>query len=94
MISSNTNIFSNPKDAKSYPFYVTVLTTRGHTETFSWSTAELRDEAMEHMKTSGCTILAEGEVVVKVNILSRKEFVQDKNTPPCCDPSTELYWAM
>lgn len=30
----------------------------------------------------------------KVNLMSGKTFKQPKNTPLCCDPSSETYWCM
>lgn len=31
---------------------------------------------------------------VAVNLISRKEYVEDKDTPLCCSPSSETYWSM
>jgi hypothetical protein len=34
------------------------------------------------------------EQVVKINLMSRKEFTIGINAPACVDPSTETYWSM
>lgn len=31
---------------------------------------------------------------VRVNLMSRKEYVEDKDTPICCSPAFETYWSM
>jgi hypothetical protein len=31
---------------------------------------------------------------VVTSLMSQKQIVIDKNTPLCCDPSTETYWSM
>ena len=31
--------------------------------------------------------------VVRVNLMSGKEYVEDVNTPLCCSPASETYWS-
>jgi hypothetical protein len=39
------------------------------------------------------TEILSNQKVVK-NLMSQKQIVIDKDTPMCCDPSTETYWSM
>jgi hypothetical protein len=39
------------------------------------------------------TVIKSNQKVVR-SLLSEQQVVIDKNTPPCCDPSTETYWSM
>ena len=39
------------------------------------------------------TVIKSNQKVVR-SLLSEQQVVIDKDTPMCCDPSTETYWSM
>jgi hypothetical protein len=39
------------------------------------------------------TVIKSNQKVVK-NMMTQNEIVIDKDTPLCCDPSSETYWSM
>ena len=34
------------------------------------------------------------KMVVRTNLLTGKEFLEDVNTPNCCSPASETFWSM
>jgi hypothetical protein len=40
------------------------------------------------------TTMGYGEVAVRRNLMSRKEYIEAKDTPISCSPASETYWSM
>jgi hypothetical protein len=34
------------------------------------------------------------KMVVRTNLMTGKEFLEDVNTPNCCSPASETFWSM
>jgi hypothetical protein len=64
-----------------------------------WKTLEGAKRAEQNIRKIHSNTLPKSAITIlemeeKIALLSHKKFIQPKNTPLCCDPSSETYYCM
>ena len=52
------------------------------------------DSYLKQLKVELYTEPKEDEMVERTNLMTGKKYLEPKNTPLCCSPSSETYWSM